>query len=223
MSTPPVYSSIGPLLTRGQVEANMLAHVQTWLITYLAEVERQNNLAPRTIATPKSWEVVNEFTRYPEEMMPYIAVISPGVSPGHPSRRDGDGEVTAWWVLAVGAIVATRDEKTAKTLAGYYGAAIRGLVMQLPMLGGWSNGVDWTEEKYDDFPRITERTMAAVRMGFTVEVPGVLNVFNSPRQSTIPDSGQPGTQPVPPVDPYAVPTGYPTIGSANPNNITKLT
>lgn len=199
---PTVYSSIGPLLTRGQVEKSMLSHVQTWLITYLAEVERQNSLAPHTIATPKSWEVVNEYTRYPEEQMPFIAVISPGIAPTKP-MRDGDGQITAWWQLGVGAIVATRSERSAKDLAGYYGAALRGLVLQMPMLGGWASGVEWTEEKYDDFPRVTERTMAAVRLGFTVEVESVLNVFNAPRLAD-------GTL-TPPSDPYAVPTDLPIV------------
>lgn len=200
-----VYSSIGPLLTRDDIELGMLTHVQTWLVTYLAEVERQKGLAPRTIATPKSWEVVNEYTRYPEEQMPFVAVISPGRAPSKP-LIDGDGQVTAWWNLALGAIVATRDEKSAKVLAGYYGAAMRGLVMQMPMLGGWASGVEWTEERYDDFPRVTERTMAAVRLGFTVEVESVLSIYTAPRD--------PSTfQPKPPADPYAPPTDYPTVSA----------
>lgn len=201
---PTIYGPIGPLLTRDDVELSMLEHVQTWLVQYLAEVERQKGLAPQTIAAPKSWEVVNEFTRYPEEQMPYIAVISPGIAPRAP-RQDGDGQITAWWVLAVGAIVATRDEKSAKVLAGYYGAAIRGLVMQMPMLGGWASGVEWNEEKYDDFPRVTERTMAAVRLGFTVEVESVLNVFNAPRTS------EGVLTPVP--DPYTPPAEQPTVAA----------
>jgi hypothetical protein len=180
----------------------MLSHMQTWLLPYLGRIERLNGLTEH-IATPKSWEVVNEYTRYPEEAMPYIAVISPGISPGHPPRRDGDGLVTAWWLLAVGAIVATRDERSAKDVAGYYGAAIRGCVMELPDLGGWAEGVEWNDEKYDDFPRVQERTMAAVRLVFTVEVQEVINVFGAP--SDYQDTS------VPPDDPYATPAPFPIV------------
>lgn len=201
-STFPQYSDDSPLVTRGQIEKAMLTHMQGWLLPYLGRIERLNGLTEH-IATPKSWEVVNEYTRYPEEAMPYIAVISPGISPGHPPRRDGDGWVTAWWLIAVGAIVATRDERSAKDIAGYYGAAIRGCVMELPDLGGWAEGVEWNDEKYDDFPRVQERTMAAVRLVFTVEVQEVINVFGAP-------SDYQNTS-VPPDDPYATPAPFPIV------------
>lgn len=202
---PIVYGEDSPLLTRGEVEKNMLAHVQAWLIDYLRRVERLNQLDAGSLAEPRSWEVVNEYTRYPEEGMPFIAVLSPGIAPGFTPRREGDGYVTAWWMLAVGAIVATRDERSAKDLAGYYGAAIRGLVMEQPQLGGWASGADWTDEKYDDFPRVTERTMAAVRLTFIVEVQGVMNLFGAPRTA----SGEL----IPPYDPYTPPTDFPTVNT----------
>jgi hypothetical protein len=194
-----------PLVTRGDVEKQMLAHVQDWLVPYLGRVERHNQLTEH-LAVPRSWEVVNEYTRYPEEQMPFIAVISPGINPGRKPRQDGDGWITAWWVLAVGAIVATRDERSAKDLAGYYGAAIRGLVMEMPMLGGWASGVEWEDEKYDDFPRVTERTMAAVRLVFTVEVQGVMNVYGAPFDTH-------GNL-APPSDPYQAPPDFPVVESA---------
>jgi len=213
MSTPDIlnpaftqYSNDSSLITRGQIENSMLKHMQDWLPGYLGRIERLNGLTDH-ISPPKSWEVVNEYTRYPEEAMPFIAVISPGISPGHPPRQDSDGWVTAWWLIAVGAIVATRDERSAKDLAGYYGAAIRGAVMELPTLGGWAYGVEWTDEKYDDFPRVTERTMAAVRLVFTVEVQGVINVFGA-------QSNYLGGS-LPPPDPYVTPPAFPTVEDAS--------
>lgn len=203
-----LYGTDSPLVTRGDVEKGMLQHMSDQLLPYLARVERLEGLPPQTISTPKSWEIINEFTRYPEEMLPYIAVISPGVHPGRPPYREGDGSVRAWWIIAVGAVVSARKERDAKDLAGYYGAAIRGAVMEQPELGGWASSVDWTDEKYDDFPRITERTMAAVRLVFTVEVQNVVNVYGTNRLYD-------GTPQPAPADPYAAPTPYPEIESAD--------
>jgi hypothetical protein len=204
--TATLYGDDSPLITRGYVEKNMLAHLQAQLESYLARVERLEGLLPGTISTPKSWEVINEFTRYPEEMMPFVAVISPGINPGRPPYREGDGSVKAWWMLAIGAVVSTRKERESKDLAGYYGAAIRGAVMEQPELGGWASGVDWDDEKYDDFPRVTERTIAAVRLVFTVEVENVVNVFGAPRHYD-------GSLIIP-GDPYAPQTPYPEVVSA---------
>jgi hypothetical protein len=202
-----VYGPESPLVTRGFVERSMLAHVKAQMLPYLARIERQEGLTPEQITKPKSWEIINEFTRYPEEGMPFIAVISPGISPGRNPMQEGDGAVTAWWLLAIGAIVAARDERTAKDLAGYYGAAIRGLVMEQPELGGWASGVEWNDEKYDDFPRITERTLAAARLVFTVKVEDVVNVYGAPRLWD-------GTVAPPLDDPYAPPAPLPTADGA---------
>src|SRR5579875_1409884 len=99
-----LYGDIGPVVTRGDVEQQTLTHVRNWLSFYLARIEEKRSLTPGRIARPKSFEVVNEFQRYPEDALPFVAVISPGLSATKP-RQFGDGMVTAWWNIAVGAIL----------------------------------------------------------------------------------------------------------------------
>ena len=189
----------GTFVTRGHVEVAVQAHVSKWMPLHIAAVERQEGIAPGSIQLPGAVDIVTQFTRFPDDKLPWIAVVSPGIVPGRAPRRAGDGEVTAWWQVAVGAVVAAKDERAAKNLAGYYGAAIRLLMTQKASLGGFAQATDWTDESYTDVPRLQDRNLAGVRMVFVVEVHNVMNV----RGGYVP------TQP--PEDPYVVIPDNPTV------------
>jgi hypothetical protein len=201
MSTVDVYSDVSTIVDRATVEHNVLTHLQTWIETYIAAIERFHQLPARTLPLPKSWRIEKEFARNPQDTMPFVAVVSTGLSPGKPPKRDGDGTVRAWWIIAVGAVVAAGTEQDAKDLSGYYGAALRMIMLQMPELGGWASDVEWNDEKYDDWPSILEQMISSARLVFTVEVEDVINVFEGFR-------GPDGVLTVP-SDPYAYPLGYP--------------
>jgi hypothetical protein len=192
---------IGEFVDREQVELQVLGHLQNWLVYYLARVEEVKGFDPRTLATPKSWRVTDEFSRRPENALPYVDVISVGTDRGRQPQIDGDGVVTAWWAIAVGAAVVANQEQAAKNLAGYYGTAIRLAIGQMPDLGDWANGALWTGEAFDDWSIAGERTIATVREVFTVEVSGAFNLFSGPSYPS--DS--------PPADPYAPDPGSPDV------------
>lgn len=188
-------------ITRGDVEQGVLSHVQMWLPYEIASLEREKGIAPKSIQLPKAWNVITRFSRFPADRLPWIFVISSGIHAGKPPYRDGDGDVTAHWLIAVGAIVVAKDADSAKELAGYYGAAIRDVMMQKPSIGGIANATDWDDEAYNDLGRMEEANLAGVRLVFTIEVRGVFNVFDGYRGST------------PPEDPYAIPAGPPIMDS----------
>ena len=198
-----VYSDVHTIVDRGLVENQVLIHLQNWFTTYIAVIERFHSMSPRTLPTPKSWRIEQEFARNPEDTMPFIGVVSTGLNPGKPPKREGDGTVRAWWVIAVGAVVAAASDQDAKDLSGYYGAAIRMIMLNMPELGGWSAGVDWVDERYDDWPPVLEHMISSARLVFTVEVDDVVNVFEGFR-------GADGVLTIP-EDPYAVPFDYPTV------------
>ena len=205
----PVFQ-VGTYVDRKTVERKTLAHVENWFVSYLADNERQQTppLPPRTLPQPRTYEVVTQFTPFPDDQLPFIAVISPGLASGRKPQIYGDGMVKAWWNVAVGAVVSARDARSAADLAGYYGVALRLLMTQNPQLGGWASGVEWLDEKYDDFPRVKELARAACRLVFTVEVQDVMNVRQGPR--TLDGDF------TPPVDPYT-PTGdYPVVSPVPP-------
>jgi hypothetical protein len=196
-----VYSDISAIVDRSIVEHSVLTHLQSWMETYIAAIERFHQLPVKSLPLPKSWRIKQEFARNPQDTLPMMAVVSTGLSPGKPPKRDGDGTVRAWWIIAVGAVVAAGDEQDAKDLSGYYGAAIRMIMMQMPELGGWASDVQWDDERYDDWPSILEQMISSARLVFTVEVEDVINVFEGFR-------GPDGVLTVP-SDPYAYPLTYP--------------
>jgi hypothetical protein len=131
-------------------------------------------------------------------------------------QRDGDGNVRAWWLVAIGAVCAARTDQDAKDLSGYYGAAIRLAMMHMPELGGWAAGVEWNDERYDDWAPILEQMVSSVRLVFTIEVDGVINVFEGFRTSDGTLRTSDGTLTVP-SDPYAPLTPYPEITTITVN------
>jgi hypothetical protein len=197
--------AIGDVITRIDIEHNTLQHVQNWIVYFLARLEERDGLPQQTLAVPRSWRILDEFARLPEDVFPFIDVISPGTARGRQPKIDGDGEVRAWWSVAIGAAVTASSEQAAKDLAGYYGAAIRLLMEQMPDLGGWAYGCEWGGEMYDDIPAADERSIATARELFTVEVHGVLQLY----------SGPPFPSDQPPADPYAPPSGVPSVGDSS--------
>jgi hypothetical protein len=204
-----VYSDVQTVVDRSIVEHNVVTHLQTWMESYIAAIERFHQLPARVLPLPKSWRIKQEFARNPQDTLPMVAVVSTGLNPGKPPRRDGDGTMKAWWVIAVGAVVSAGTDQDAKDLSGYYGAAIRMIMTAMPELGGWASGVEWSDEKYDDWPPILEQMISSARLVFTVEVEDVINVFEGFR-------GPDGVLTVP-SDPYAYPLEYPDISEVNVN------
>lgn len=191
--------ALGTYMTRKVIERNTLEHVSNWFEYFLAQIEADEDLPAHTLAVPKSWKVTDTFQKQPENALPFVDVISIGTERGRRPTREGDGTVTAWYSIAVGAAVSARGTQEAKDLAGFYGTAIMLLMSQIPDLGGWANGCEWTGEAFDDWPTVNERTIATVREVFTVEVQGVMNVFSRPTSAT------------PPIDPYSPDTGPPDV------------
>lgn len=198
-----VFDTTRTIVDRRTVERKVLEHLKVWMIPYLASMERHHGLPKRSLETPKSWRIEPQFARRPEDTLPFVAVVSTGISPGKPPRRDGDGVVSAWWVVAIGAVVGASTDQAAKDLSGYYGAGIRMIMNQMPELGGWAAGVEWNDERYDDWPPVLERMISSCRLVFTIEIDDVMNVFEGYRDLW--------GVPTVPEDPYADPKPMPTI------------
>lgn len=186
-----------PIITRQDVEHAALNTLKPWFDTYLAEVERQKGLIVRQLPRPRSYMRRNEFDKWPEEQLPSIIVISPGIV-GRPTAS-GSGMFTADWGLGVAVIAEGRDNDNTRDLVGYYTAAIRALILQRPSLNGFAKGVVWEDERYDDISDFDAgRTMASGQVVFQVEVEDVVSTRAGP---VTPDT--------PPVDPPPVSPDWP--------------
>ncbi len=143
MSVTAPYSSIfGPLVGRGNLEHQVLNTLSTWIVTYIAEYERQNGLVPRSTPIPPSPDSIHggiDFETFETYLCPeLIAVCTPmGETERHESGRYGE-----WFSVAVAAVVYGEGSQDAtRALADVYGTAIAGILAQQGMFGLQPDGI----------------------------------------------------------------------------------
>lgn len=160
-------SIFGDFVDSAQVEASVTALLQTWLSTYLYELERQKGLTEGSLARPRSYNVESGpgVAFLGAEQIPAIMVVSSGLA-GKPAR-EGDGSYRASWIIGVGAVVSARDAQSTRLLAGHYAAAIRMLLLQ-KRDAQWE-GITWEDEGYDEIGTEEGRSLAGARVLFTLD------------------------------------------------------
>lgn len=168
-------SVFGPIVNQPAIQQAVVETIDLWIVTYLAEIERQNDLEPRAIQLPKSYITSDdgELNKWPEDQLPAILVMCPGNANDPVERADG---YTANFAVNVAAIVSQRDKESTTTMAGYYGAALMALIVQNPSLGGIANGVRWRGGRTDDLAPDDARSIAAAVHVFEVEVENVVQL-----------------------------------------------
>jgi len=186
-----------PLVAVPQLETAAVDQLRAWLPAYVAEVERQMGLDARFIELPRSYQSASQQDVLPEEQSPAILVVSPGTD-GDPERINDMTNPDAisyasWFQLSVVAGVHSVDEVSARALAGYYAAAIRGVMVQRPTIDGFTRGTVWSgEEIYGNPDTARNRSRAACVVHFRTRVEGLVTPGAGPTQADLP-----------PDDPYA--------------------
>lgn len=162
----------GTMIGRRQVEAAVLAHLTNWMPTYIAEVERQNDWDPGHLPAIRNYTTVSSgFEKWTEDQFPTVLTMSTGLA--SKPKPKGDGKVHAEWAVGIASITeggGGNPSADAKETAGAYFTAIRGLMLQHPSLGDFAEGVTWVDERYDNVPSESERTLATAYGMFSVEV-----------------------------------------------------
>lgn len=188
----------GPLVDRDLVETTLIAFLQLWMDTYLAEIERIKVIDVRSLPRPRSYVQANRFQRWTEEQLPALIVVSPGLS--EPPKKDGSGLYRAKWNIGIGMTVGAGEEEANRALIGYYMAAIRMLMVHKPSIGGFGLGIEWTDERYNDTPEDFRRSTASGQLLFKLEVNAVVQAYQGP-----------ATADPPPVDPIPDPGNWPEV------------
>ncbi len=186
-------SVFGNLTGADRVEAEVKATLEKWMLTYLAEIERQRAIPARSLPNIRHYVHVNEFTKDSEDQLPLCVIISPGIA--EQAAMQGDGSFNAKYVIGVGIVVSGSSQELSNNMAKWYGAAVRGALLQHQGLEGISVGIEWQDERFDDVPSSDSRNLASVQEVFLVEVPGITNERLGLME--------------PPEDPYDVPNGWP--------------
>jgi hypothetical protein len=191
-------SEIGPMISAYDVERAALDTLRKWIDTYLGEAEAQHGRARNSLPRPRSYTTSNSFDKWPEDQLPCVLLVSPGIL--EPPQARGDGAIFAVFSLGVAAIVSTAQMADTEELAKLYVCALRTCLIQQRSLGGFASGTEWLDETYDDLPSEDSRSLGAGQAIFAVEVDAVAQRYHGP----LLDTPQPPYDPVP-GDPLADP------------------
>lgn len=189
--TYPVSDVFGPIFDGSVLTRAALSCMKTWMQTYIMEIEYQRGYPIGEIPPPRTYTERWRFDSYPDDQIPLVVAVCPGLA-GIPTHT-GDGVYGAWWALGIGIIAAANTEDNSERLAKVYGAAARAILMQKSFFDeSWEfNGVELTDESYDDVPDIEQaRTMRAVQIVTRVRVENVGTMYGGPPVPATP----PGTQ-----------------------------
>jgi hypothetical protein len=145
----------GRIITPRDVENQVILALQTWVPTYIAEVERQSGLAPHTIPPPPdenlSYRAGFDFETWEQAWSPvFIAHITPQ---GEPERQYGNGTylqpfkidiavnfVVTNEVVALAPAQGGLIEDSARHYAGLLGTAACAGILQHGRMGTWDDG-----------------------------------------------------------------------------------
>lgn len=193
----------GPVIDAEDVEGAVIATLQKWGDTYIAEAENRKGLERGFLdrPLPGHFQTTADFEKWPETPTPSVLVLSPGMK--DKPTREGRGEYTARWIVGIAVICSADTEENANRNAKIYAAAFRTLLLQRPSLDGFAHGLDWEDERYDDLPAEDHRSLAAGQVLVTVEVRGVGTSFGGPKDPTT------GSEPE--ADPHADPGDWPEM------------
>lgn len=161
-------TTAGIVITGADVEDAVLTHLKTWFQTYLYAIEEAQSLSYDSLPVPRGWFAVNEFDKFPDDQLPTVLVVSPGLY--DEPREEGRGRIRARWTIGVGVVVAGPDRDTTRRLSRWYIAAARLAMVQQQSLGGFSTGVNWLSEDYTQLDVEDARFLAAGTANFWVEV-----------------------------------------------------
>jgi hypothetical protein len=182
----------GPSVSGATVERRIAEFVEPFLNDYIAEAERIDGWATGEIERPLSVVPASNLDRWPEDQLPVLVVVSPGIT-GTPERR-GDGSYRAVFGVQFAPVVSADTEANTRRLAQAHALAMRLLVVQHGGLGGIASDVRWIGESYDAIPFEQTRTLQAGLVAFNVGVEAVASeAYGLPEP--LPDPQTPGQWP----------------------------
>lgn len=192
----------GPLVMWSDVADATTLTLQRWIATYLGMVDRKLGKPAGWLPLPGSYVTSNDANHFPEDAPPATVVAVPGTL-GQP-KREGQGKYRAEWDVRITVFVQAPDRDSTQRLAGYYGAAIRSLILGKRSLGDFAQGTTWHGEFYQT--RVADRdqrTLGSCENRFCVDVRDVVQAPNGPLN--------------PATDPGTAPADWPTATDVHIN------
>jgi hypothetical protein len=138
-------SVFGLLSGPEDVEKAVLAALQKWLPTYLREVERHRGLEKGALPEIRSYSIVSDYDRYPQEQLPSIVIESAGLVSGS-LEQNGKGYYSGRYAVEVSVTYAADEGLPARFGAERYGEAVRAALVQNALLDEDVELVAWVDE-----------------------------------------------------------------------------
>lgn len=174
-------TQFGPLVHSGKVEQAVKTTLETWMPTYLREIERQHERDQGSLPSPRSYRLVSESTdpvRWPEDQLPSLVILCPGFA--EPPLHQGSGKYRVTYGVSVAALVSAKDQGSTRLLARLYGIAVAAILVQQPSLDDFACGTTWVDERFDDIPSDTQRSIACALEAFTIDADAIVNTSQGP-------------------------------------------
>ena len=194
MSTIPApaeYDVFKDIISIDEIEDQILANLENWMPTYVAEICRQKSLDFSKVPVIKSWVTLHRFRHEPQNQTPAIVVVSGGTS-GQPVHN-GEG----WWrspfLFGVSAIISTRDPDSSSRMAKLYAAAIRAIMLQQRSDVMYTD-IRWNGESYDQIDVGSPDMLASASVTFEVMMDGL--VCSQGTGPSVPSVAPPAPMPV---------------------------
>jgi hypothetical protein len=194
----------GPLISSWDVETAAISTLRTWFPTYLAELERQHGLRPKTIPrppSPESYHGGEDAESFFQEILPEVVVVA---NPTGEAERFSESitqcfelQVMCLWI-GTGSELAERAEDEARAVASYLGSATM-LLAQQPSLGGLAENTILIETPVVSLPNPDARQIAQVVTVFHTFV-NVIDPTAGPLQPLPEESPQYGGEPEAPFE-----------------------
>lgn len=175
-------SIFGTIFSDDALEDAVRETLKKWFSDYLDEIEDQRGIARGWHDRPKSWEIHDEFDRFPAEMIPQILVFCKGLD--DKATKRGDGRYGAKFAVGVACIVSAADSESTRKMAYRYGAAVRAIILQKKKLDGTVagiRGVSWIDGRNSEIKSEDTRTLWSSRQLFAFEIADVVTAGAGPR------------------------------------------
>jgi len=204
----PPEDAFGAIVGRDQVAQAVAGMLSQWLPVYIAEIERQRGLMPRTLPLPPNADITALDTSYQIGVdletwtlaeTPVIIVVTQPT--GTPTRFDL-GFYGCWYESQIAVIVQAEDEQSAIQQADWYGAAVMACALQQGSLGGVVSKTLLVEPARTEFVNPAVRNVARAVVTVHHWVGNIVDESRGPLS--------------PPSDPYLPVAGLPVAETVTP-------
>jgi hypothetical protein len=168
-----VDNAYGPLFGGHSVQEAFYRTLETWLPSYIAEVNRQ--LGGKILDVPFEYRHRPDYRTLPRNAGAAILVEVPHtVGEPHISQNF----IRANWRVEVTVYVyGTKDWQETQALTSAYAACVRAAIIQHRGLGGFAETTIWDGEEYLEGEHSATRTTGIAHLNFSVTVGNVMDMM----------------------------------------------